>query len=86
MRWMRFDNQGSIGFGVLEGDRVRCYEGDMFGTAEATETFLAVTDLRWLPPCQPGKLRARQQTSRVGTGATASRRTRSDRAGKPSLL
>ena len=56
MQWMRFDNQGSIGFGVLEGDRVRCYEGDMFGTAEATETFLAVTDLRWLPPCQPGKI------------------------------
>ena len=56
MRWMRFENQGSIGFGVLEGDRVRCYEGDMFGTPEATQTLLAVADLRLLPPCQPGKI------------------------------
>jgi 2-keto-4-pentenoate hydratase/2-oxohepta-3-ene-1,7-dioic acid hydratase in catechol pathway len=56
MQWMRFENQGSIGFGLVEGDRVRCYEGELFGTPEATQTLLTVADLRLLPPCQPSKI------------------------------
>lgn len=56
MQWLRFEYQGSTGFGVLEGDRVRCYQGDMFGTTVATQTLLALADLRWLPPCEPGKI------------------------------
>lgn len=56
MPWMRFENQGSIGFGLAEGGRVRCYGGDMFGTPDATRTLLAVAELKLLPPCQPGKI------------------------------
>ena len=56
MQWLRFEYQGSTGFGVLEGDRVRSYQGDMFGASVATQTLLALADLRWLPPCQPGKI------------------------------
>jgi 2-keto-4-pentenoate hydratase/2-oxohepta-3-ene-1,7-dioic acid hydratase in catechol pathway len=53
---MRFENQGSIGFGVLEGDRVHCYGGDLFSSPQATQTLLEVAELRVLPPCQPGKI------------------------------
>lgn len=56
MRWMRFEYQGSNGFGLLEGDQVRCYQGDMFGISVATQTLLEVAELRWLPPCRPGKI------------------------------
>jgi 2-keto-4-pentenoate hydratase/2-oxohepta-3-ene-1,7-dioic acid hydratase in catechol pathway len=56
MQWLRFEYQGSIGFGVLAGDQVRCYQGEMLGESVATQTLLEVADLRWLPPCQPGKI------------------------------
>jgi len=56
MQWMRFDHQGAKSFGVLEGERVRRFEGDMFGTALATRDTFEVTTVRWLPPCQPGKV------------------------------
>jgi len=56
MQWMRFDHQGTTGFGVLEGAQVRCYEGDMFGSAHATQHMIDVAALRWLPPCKPGKV------------------------------
>ncbi|MEY4267592.1 MAG: hypothetical protein RIS90_2127 [Pseudomonadota bacterium] len=56
MRWMRFEHQGATGFGVLEGDQVRCYQGDMFGTPVATQIQLNVAALTWLPPCRPGKI------------------------------
>lgn len=56
MKWMRFRHQGTEGFGTLVGDRVQCHAGDMFGAAQATGESVAVADLQWLPPCQPGKI------------------------------
>ena len=56
MKWMRFRHQGAEGFGTLVGDRVQCHAGAMFGAAQATGESVAVTDLQWLPPCQPGKI------------------------------
>ena len=56
MQWMRFDYQGVPGFGVLEGGRVRRFEGDMFGSPVATQDAIDVAAVRWLPPCRPGKV------------------------------
>ena len=56
MQWMRFDYQGAMGFGVLEGEQVRCFQGDMFGAAVATQDTLNVAAVQWLPPCRPGKV------------------------------
>ena len=56
MKWLRFRHQGTEGFGTLAGDRVLCHAGDLFGTARATGKSVAVADLQWLPPCQPGKI------------------------------
>ena len=56
MQWMRFDYQGAASFGVLEGEKVRRFQGDMFGTALATQDTFDVAGVRWLPPCRPGKV------------------------------
>lgn len=56
MQWMRFNYKGVPCFGALEGAQVRRFEGDMFGTAVATQDTLDVTAVQWLPPCQPGKV------------------------------
>lgn len=56
MQWVRFDYQGAASFGVLEGEKVRRFQGDMFGTALATQDTFDVAAVRWLPPCQPGKI------------------------------
>jgi len=56
MQWMRFEYQGATGFGVLGGGRVRRFQGDMFGAALVTEDTFDVAAVRWLPPCQPGKI------------------------------
>jgi 2-keto-4-pentenoate hydratase/2-oxohepta-3-ene-1,7-dioic acid hydratase in catechol pathway len=56
MQWMRFDYHGATGFGVLEGERVRRFQGDMFETALATDETFDLAAVRWLPPCQPGKI------------------------------
>jgi 2-keto-4-pentenoate hydratase/2-oxohepta-3-ene-1,7-dioic acid hydratase in catechol pathway len=63
---MRFEHGGNTGFGVLEGeDRVRVYAGDMFAGARATAVTLALDSVRWLIPCQPSKMVALWNNSRV---------------------
>ena len=56
MQWMRFEYQGVPAIGVLEGGLVRRFEGDMFGTAVATQDTIDLAAVRWLPPCRPGKV------------------------------
>jgi 2-keto-4-pentenoate hydratase/2-oxohepta-3-ene-1,7-dioic acid hydratase in catechol pathway len=66
MKFMRFEHGGNTGFGVLEGeDRVRVYAGDMFAGARATAVTLALDSVRWLIPCQPSKMVALWNNSRV---------------------
>lgn len=56
MKWLRFDCAGTEQFGVLDGADVRVHAGDLFGGSEPTGQRLPVADLRWLPPCRPGKI------------------------------
>jgi len=56
MKWMRFVRQGGTGFGVVDGDRVRRYDGDLFDAPVPTDETLDVATLDWLPPCRPGKI------------------------------
>lgn len=66
MKFMRFEHGGNTGFGALEGaDRVRIYAGDMFAGARATDVTLALDSVRWLMPCQPSKMVALWNNSRV---------------------
>lgn len=56
MKWMRFEHQGSEGFGRLDGDRVQPFSGDLFGEHRPAGEPIALAGLRWLPPCRPGKI------------------------------
>lgn len=56
MKWLRFRHQGRAGFGTLDGNVVHCHEGSMFDAPRATGVALALADVEWLPPCEPGKI------------------------------
>jgi 2-keto-4-pentenoate hydratase/2-oxohepta-3-ene-1,7-dioic acid hydratase in catechol pathway len=56
--WVRFSQAGSVGFGTLEGDRVRVHEGDLFAGAEPTRVTYALRDVRLLTPTRPTKVLA----------------------------
>ena len=55
-RWVRFDDGGTPAFGVVEGDKVRVYAGDMFADAWATEREVDAEGLALLPPSEPTKV------------------------------
>jgi len=66
MKFMRFQYQDKQGFGVLEAERrVRVYEGDMFTGARPTDTTLALGEVVLTTPCQPGKMVALWNNSRI---------------------
>jgi 2-keto-4-pentenoate hydratase/2-oxohepta-3-ene-1,7-dioic acid hydratase in catechol pathway len=56
MRWMRCEHEGRARLGLLEGDAVLLHEGELFGAPRPTGERLALADVRWLPPCQPGQI------------------------------
>lgn len=55
-QWVRFDANGAIGFGTLDGQQVQVFEGDMFAQPRATGAVLPLADLRLLHPVEPGKV------------------------------
>ncbi len=54
--WIRFSRQGTSGFGHLDGDSIRVFEGDMFGTSVETGETLPLAGATLLTPCQPTKM------------------------------
>jgi len=58
-KWVRFTHGGQEGFGLLDGDVIRPYQGDLFSTPVPTGgTPLALSDVTLLSPCRPGKFLA----------------------------
>ena len=58
-RYLRFSLGDHEAYGILEGDRVRELEGDLFGTWEKTETTHALADVTILVPSRnPSKVLA----------------------------
>jgi 2-keto-4-pentenoate hydratase/2-oxohepta-3-ene-1,7-dioic acid hydratase in catechol pathway len=56
MKWMRFRAGGVERFGVLAGDKVQAYEGEMFGEKRASGEEFAVDAIEWLTPTRPSKM------------------------------
>jgi 2-keto-4-pentenoate hydratase/2-oxohepta-3-ene-1,7-dioic acid hydratase in catechol pathway len=56
MKWLRFRIGGRERFGVLAGDRVQAYEGEMFGKKRATGEEFAIDAIEWLTPTEPSKM------------------------------
>jgi 2-keto-4-pentenoate hydratase/2-oxohepta-3-ene-1,7-dioic acid hydratase in catechol pathway len=55
-RWLRFKNGNTLGFGTLEGDRVKVFQGDMFTGATPTGQLLLLADVELMMPVQPSKI------------------------------
>jgi 2-keto-4-pentenoate hydratase/2-oxohepta-3-ene-1,7-dioic acid hydratase in catechol pathway len=55
--WIRFTPPGGApGFGVLRGERIEEYAGELFGECRATGRALALGDVRVESPCRPSKV------------------------------
>jgi 2-keto-4-pentenoate hydratase/2-oxohepta-3-ene-1,7-dioic acid hydratase in catechol pathway len=66
MKYLRFEHNGNAGFGVLEDDgTVRVHDGDMFAGARPTGETLPLASVKLLMPCQPGKMIALWNNSRI---------------------
>ncbi len=57
-KYARFQAGETIAYGVVEGDRIRQIEGDLFGTRRPTETSHALADVTLLVPTTPSKVLA----------------------------
>ena len=56
MKWVRFEHEGQPRFGVLDGESVAHWTGEMLGTKAPTGEVSSADALVWLPPCRPGKI------------------------------
>jgi len=54
--WVRFLEHGIERFGTLEGERVRIWQGDMFGAPERGDRTVRLADVRLLMPVRPTKV------------------------------
>jgi 2-keto-4-pentenoate hydratase/2-oxohepta-3-ene-1,7-dioic acid hydratase in catechol pathway len=54
MQFLRFSQGADTGFGVLEGDQIRVYSGNMFDSPSATGRSIARSAVKLLPPGNPG--------------------------------
>jgi 2-keto-4-pentenoate hydratase/2-oxohepta-3-ene-1,7-dioic acid hydratase in catechol pathway len=57
-RWLRFHHLDRVGFGTLEGEKIRVYEGDMFDDPEPTHRTMQLAEVKVLTPVAPGKVLA----------------------------
>ena len=56
-RWARFQTHDiPAGFGILDGDRIAEFAGDMFAEPRSTGKSLALEDCTLLAPCTPTKM------------------------------
>jgi 2-keto-4-pentenoate hydratase/2-oxohepta-3-ene-1,7-dioic acid hydratase in catechol pathway len=55
-RWIRYSHADTIGFGTLDGDDVRVFEGDMYAGAVPTGAVLRLGDVTLLRPAEPSKI------------------------------
>jgi 2-keto-4-pentenoate hydratase/2-oxohepta-3-ene-1,7-dioic acid hydratase in catechol pathway len=58
VRFLRFQKGDTVAYGVLEGDRVRQLDGDLFGKWSKTEATHALSEVKLLPPTRPTQVLA----------------------------
>ena len=58
MRFVRFEFQGQVRYGQVEGDRVLALDGDLFGRWQTTDAAYPLAGVRLLAPVQPSKILA----------------------------
>jgi len=55
-QWVRFTQQGRLGFGTLEGESIAVHAGDMFSSPAPTGRMLARSEVDLATPCDPSKM------------------------------
>jgi 2-keto-4-pentenoate hydratase/2-oxohepta-3-ene-1,7-dioic acid hydratase in catechol pathway len=56
LNWVRFERNGTSGFGQLDGAHIVVCSGDMFAAPSPTGERLPLADVRLLTPCLPTKM------------------------------
>lgn len=56
MKFIRFERQGAVSYGVVEDNIVYRIDGDIFGDYRVTEERYKLSDLKLLTPCMPSKI------------------------------
>ena len=55
-KWIRFEQNGSSGFGTLEGNIITVHTGDMFAGAKPSGETLKLSEVQIQTPCEPSKM------------------------------
>lgn len=56
MRFVRYEHQGRVSYGALQEGRIQEIDGDLFGEHRPTDRWLALADVRLLPPTPARKV------------------------------
>lgn len=56
MKFVRFESQGAVSYGLAEDTMVYKIEGDIFGEYKVTEEQYKLSDIKLLAPCKPSKI------------------------------
>ncbi len=54
--WVRYEQAGQIGFGLMQGDTIAAYTGNMFDKPTPTGQSVKRSDVKLLTPCAPTKM------------------------------
>jgi 2-keto-4-pentenoate hydratase/2-oxohepta-3-ene-1,7-dioic acid hydratase in catechol pathway len=54
--WVRFEHQGTTGFGTLRDGTIATFSGDMFGAPEPTGRTVSLDAVKLLTPAEPSKM------------------------------
>ncbi len=55
-QWLRYQHQGKMGLGQLQGDQIAVYSGDIFKDPKPTGVTLKLADVTIDIPCTPSKM------------------------------
>ncbi len=55
-RYVRYQHEGEVRFGILDGESIRQLDGDLFGSPRETGATVPLAEVRLLAPVVPGKV------------------------------
>lgn len=55
-KYVRYEHQGAVSYGILEGEVIQQLDGDLFASPKPTGKSVALADVRLLAPCVPSKV------------------------------
>lgn len=55
-RYVRYESDGAVSYGLLEGDGIRPISGDLFGDHQVLSSMIPLAQVRLLAPVEPSKV------------------------------